>query len=184
MKAFLAIILIVVSVGLFFFKINPNYSEIKVLRAQSSQYDDALKVAEELKKLRGELATKLASFSEQELRTLEHFMPSQLDTVRVILDVDGIAASRGIKLKDIKVTSDSAKTAPTGGAAGQTAYNTTSLSFVFNSSYTNAQTFIKDLEQSLRLIDVSAVTIKPPVASGGGGYDFGVTLSTYWIAKK
>lgn len=182
MKALTAVILIVISVGLFFFKINPMYTEVKILKAQSSQYDDALKVAEELKKIRGELADKLASFTEEEIMKLEHFIPAQLDTVRVILDVDGIAASKGIKLKDIKIT-DSGKAPQTGPNQNQTPYNTTSMSFVFNTSYANAQNFIRDLEQSLRLVDVASVTIKSPTA-GASGYDFGVTLNTYWIGKK
>lgn len=182
MKSLLAIILIAVSVGLFFLKINPNYSEIKILKAQSAQYDEALKVAEELKKIRVELASKLSSFTPEELTKLEHFMPEQLDTVRIILDVDGIAASHGIKLKGINVN-DGGKVASTGGSQAQTPYNTTALSFTFSTSYGNAQTFIKDLEQSLRLADIVSVTVKPP-AEKSSGYDFGLTLNTYWIGKK
>lgn len=180
MKSFLAIILILASVGFFFLKINPNYSEIKILKAQGAQYDEALRVAEELKKIRVELASKLSSFSQEELTKLDHFMPEQLDTVRIILDVDGIAASHGIKLKDIKVNDGAKVTTPN---QTQTPYNTTALSFLFNTSYGNAQDFIEDIEKSLRLADIVNVTVKPP-AEKTSGYDFGITLNTYWIGKK
>lgn len=182
MKALTAIILIAASIGLFFFQINPNYSDVKVLRAQSGQYDHALDVAEELKKIRGELATKLASFSEEELVSLEHFMPEQLDTVRIILDIDGIASMHNIQLKEIK-TSEGVKPAPGAANQPQTIYSTTAVSFSFTTAYNNAQLFIRDLERSLRLVDVSSVSIKP-TAGKGGGYDFSMTLNTYWVPKK
>jgi dsDNA-binding SOS-regulon protein len=181
MKALTAIILIAASIGLFFFQINPTYSEVKVLRAQSSQYDHALEVAEELKKIRGELATKLSSFSEEELTSLEHFMPQQLDTVRIILDIDGIASLHNIQLKDIK-TSEINKVV-TAANQSPTSYSTTAVTFSFTTAYTNAEVFIRDLERSLRLVDTSSVSIKPS-AGKSGGYDFNMTLNTYWIPKK
>lgn len=180
MKSLTALILIAISIGLFFFQINPSYSEVKVLRAQAGQYDDALQVADELKKIRGELATKLASFTPEELANLEHFMPQQLDTVRIILDVDGIASAHNIQLKDIKA-SDVGKPV---SAGAQSSYNTTAVTFSFTSQYNNAEVFIHDVEQSLRLLDVSSVSIKPSTGSNAGAYDFSITLNTYWIPRK
>lgn len=183
MKAITAIILVVISVALFFFQVNPMYADVKILRAESEQYDQALQIAQELEVIRGELATKLSSFSASELQRLEVFMPQRLDTVRVILDVNGIADNNDIEIKDIR-TADSAKTGPgPASAQPQSPYNTTSVSFSFTTTYAGGERFIADLERSLRLIDIVAVNVKPS-ASRPGSYDFGMTLNTYWVGKR
>src|SRR3989344_8128727 len=148
MKSLTPIILIAVSVLLFFFQIKPQYADVKSLREEGKQYNEALKVADELKVLRGELAEKLASFSPEELQKLERFMPQRLDTVRMILDANGIALANGVALKDIKTT-DSAKPAPAAAGSLQGPYNVTAMSFSFSTSYGTAIKFIKELEQSL-----------------------------------
>jgi len=182
MRALTPIILILASVGLFFFQINPQYTDVKILRAESVQYDEALKVALELKKIRGELANKLSSFSPEELQKLQRFMPERLDTVKIILDVNGIASNYAINLKDIKV-SDLSQSTQASGDEIQTPYNTTSVSFSFLTSYSNGEKFIKNLEESLRLMDVASIAIKSSDKTPGG-YDFGLTLNTYWVSKK
>lgn len=180
MKALTPIILILVSIGLFFFQIMPLYSDVKILRTEEKQLNEALKVAEELKKLRGELADRLASFTPEELSELERFMPPRLDSVRMINDVNGIADSNDIILRDIK-TSDSGQSA--GSASASAPYNVTAMSFAFSSSYAAALDFIKELEKSLRLIDVVSLAIKSS-EKGGGNYDFNITLNTYWVGKR
>ncbi len=180
MKALTPIILILFAVGLFFFQINPQYADVKILRAESAQYDEALEVAEELKKLRGDLAQKLASFSPAELQKLERFMPQGLDTVRMILDINGIATGYGITPREIKTT-DTPKNLSPDATSGP--YNTASISFVFSTSYQNGVDFITDVEKSLRLVDIVQATVKPSLKDETL-YDFGLTLNTYWVTKK
>lgn len=177
MKNLTPIILIIVAIGLFFWQVKPLYGVISDLRAQSAEYDGALEVASELEKLRGDLADKLRSFSPEDLDRLEKFLPSYMDNIRTVIDVNGVAAKYNIALKNIKTAEASAST----GAAK--AYSAASLSFDFSTSYTNAVNFLRDLETSLRLMDVRSLSVKP-VAAGKTGYDFAITLNTYWIPKK
>lgn len=188
MKGFLPIIFIIVAIGLFFFQINPTYSEIKTLRAESAQYDEALEIASQLKELRATLAQNLAKFSPMDLEKLDKFLPQRLDTVRIILDVDGIAKKYNLQVKDIKTADNSQKQAIAGGTGTPNPYNTVSMSFKFNGTYSQAVLFLKDLEQSLRLLDSFTVAIMPadPNKDGKpqfGQYEFGVTLNTYWINR-
>jgi hypothetical protein len=184
MKALLPIVLMIVSIALFFLQVTPLYSEVKGLRAESAQYDEALGYASELETLRVELAQKLESFPDQDLARLDHFLPRRLDTVRIILDVDGIALRNGVRLADFAVGEPKATQSQAKGktATTNTGYSTVSLGFTFTSSYGSASQFIRDLQRSLRLLDITMLTVKPS-NTVPGQYDFNISLDTYWINR-
>lgn len=180
MKGLMPIILILVAVGLFFLQINPRYSEMKMLRAEAKQYDNAIKMAEELKEVRASLETTLQSFSRADLDRLDRFLPRHLDTVRVILDVDSIASRQGLRLENLDITDDTAK--PDGTTTNSVAYNTVGLSFRFTSSYTQALQFMNDLERSLRIMDVVSTKVTPSTVSANL-YEIEMKINTYWINR-
>jgi len=179
MKAFTPVILIGIAIGLFFWQINPTYENVKELRAQGVEYDNALSVADELDALRAELNALLDSFSQTDVSRLETFLPTNVDNIRMILDINGIAARYGINPRDIKT----GEVLTSSNSNNQKAYNVASLGFTFNSSYSNAANFLRDLETSLRLTDVRSLDIKS-AAEGKSGYDFTVILNSYWVPKK
>lgn len=204
MKAFLPVILIVVAFGLFFFQVNPLYTDVKQLRVEASQYDEALKKAAELETVRADLAKTLDSFSPNDLERLDHFLPRNLDTVRIILDVDGIADRNGVRLNGLKVgdpvvtqkASTKAAAANAGAAsatsgAGKATYNSVDVTFNFSANYAKGISFIQDLQRSLRLLDTVGLKINSASDSSGSGsstggngtYSFDVTLQTYWINR-
>lgn len=187
MKSILPIILIVASIGLFFFKVSPLYSDVKDLRTESADYDKALEVADQLKTLRSDLRKELDSFSEADMNKLDHFLPTHLDTVRIILDVDGIASQHGIKLKDPKINDQPTTAAPATGPNGTPIpggplFSTVALGFTFTSTYAQARDFLADVEKSLRILDNVNIGIRPNPKSDGL-YDFTITLNTYWVNR-
>ena len=88
-----------------------------------------------------------------------------------------IAQSHGLVIKNIKL--DTAAKLET-GKIGQdfSKYGTVGLSFSVNSSYDNFQNFLADLEKSLRLVDISDLSV---AGNDTGIYDFSVGLKTYWL---
>ncbi len=190
MKSLLPIILIIAAIGVFFIKVNPLFSEVKQLRVESKEYDEALAMAEELEQIRGDLAKTLEGFSPNDLERLEHFLPRSLDTVRIILDVDGIADKNSIRLNDLKVTDPTPVSAqrPTAARVGAATtavkggHNTVGVSFGFNSTYSQGLRFVQDLQKSLRLLDTVSLTVRPAQDSKTN-YDFQMTMQTYWINR-
>jgi len=180
MKLLTPIILIVVALGLFFWQARPIYSQIQAARAEAMEYNRALEIAAELEALRGELSDKLASFPPEDLEKLGIFLPDHIDNIRTILDVDGVASSYNIVLKDIKTSEVNPQTGAT--AFSQRQYNTVTLSFSFTAPFARSINFLRDLETSLRLIDVRTIDIKPS-AETSGNYDFNISLNTYWTPR-
>lgn len=189
MKSLVPIILIIATVGLFFFEVKPFYSEVQMLRTEGMEYDHALEMAAELGALRSKLETKLESFSQADLNRLNHFLPQQLDTVRIIFDIDGIGVRNGLKVSNIKASAEAAspKIDPekiqgrTATAAGPT-YQTVNVSFDFKAPYSQGVSFIRDLEKSLRLIDSVKVDITPPEPQSSL-YTFKMEVRTHWINR-
>lgn len=181
MKALTPILLIVVSVALFFFQVNPKWQEIKLLKAEARQYDEALKVAEELKVLRSELQTKLDDFPKEDLTKLERFLPGNFDTIRLTLDVSSLAAKRGIQIKGIKTAEDTSVSTEQFSQNQTKQYNKGTLSFSILTSYQNALLFMEDIERSLRLVDITKVSLSP---ADNGQYTFSMELQTYWITPR
>lgn len=182
MKSLFPIILIIVAAGLFFFQINPLYSEVKLLRAESDQYNEALRTAKELEEIRSALSDKLESFPAADLGRLDHFLPRRLDTVRIILDLDGIAARNGVRIEGMTVAETSEKASS--GVPGSS-YSTIDVGFSFSATYPQGVLFIEDLQRSLRLIDVTGLTVRPSTKTAVSSvfYDFNLDLQTYWINR-
>lgn len=185
MKAFFPFILIIIAIGLFFFQINPLYTKVKELRAEAREYDEALRTADKLKEIRTELSARLESFPKAQLERLDHFLPRRLDTIRVILDTDGIAARNGVRIENMSVSDSSPKDGKESGAPG-ISYNVVDVSFSFSSTYAQGVQFIQDIQRSLRLMDVVGMTVKSSsktAISSDVFYDFDLKLQGYWVNR-
>ena len=58
-------------------------------------------------------------------------------------------------------------------------YGTLTLSFNVTASYTTFLAFMRDLERSLRILDISS--IKFGASDTSQVYDYEVTIKTYWL---
>lgn len=176
------IILILISVGLFYLHISPRYHEVQNLQDQQKQYKDALARASELGSVRDTLLTKYNSFSQSDLARLERIVPEKVNTVKLIADTDSIAGRYGITIKSITASEqpvDNNQSVVTSATPAK-AYKTTVITFKFSATYPNFVLFLKDLEKSLQLIDVEKVTFDVPSdASSKGLYDYTASIDTY-----
>jgi hypothetical protein len=223
MSNILPIILIVASVGMFFTYINPTYTgvtgssdnsakSIQELQTTKADYDDALNKTRELEIIRDNLLTKLNALggSEKEGR-IAKVLPDNIDSVRLIIDIDNIAAKYGMSLSKLVLTAsgDIPKNqtalsmpppdygAPIMGPV-DAAYNSIKLGFSVSGTYENFNLFLKELEESLRIVDVvslsfstgrttttSASPSQSPTSlallNASGMYTYNVTIRTYYL---
>jgi hypothetical protein len=187
MSNIISFILILASAGLFFGYVDPLYSgsrgqnvpvnelSIKELSQKRVEYDTALYNSKELQAEKEKKLNKYNEVPEKERERLEKLIPDNIDNVRLIIDIDEMAASHGMKIRNFKTVTDDAK--DTVGADNRV-YGTLTLTFSTSATYPTFLTFIKDLERSLRLIDITSVTF---AAGEGSIYDYNVTVKTYWL---
>src|SRR3989344_518415 len=178
----LPLLLIAVSVALFYLHIDPRYQDVKALSDEKSQYVQALTKAGELKNVATELLGKYNNISQDNLLKLEKLVPDTLNTVKLVADINAIAGKYGIALEGIRVTektSDSAQQVETGENSPK--YNTATVSFSFSATYENLTLFLTDLEKSLQIVDIKSVDFDSDVENTNASYDYSVSFQTYWL---
>jgi len=184
MKFIFPSILIVLAVALFVTYINPKYQDVQVLSARAAELDDALTRSRELIAVRDQLLSRYNTFSTTDIARLEKMLPDTVDNVRLIIDIDSIASGYGLTIRDVVLDTGATTEGKTSGASiaaiGPSAdeIGTISLTFSVNASYDTFIRFLKDLERSLRLVDVSSLSFS---ANDTGTNQYTVSLKTYWL---
>lgn len=183
-KFFTSIILFIASVGIFFGFIQPQYEKTKETRTEAVRYENAVNKSNELRGVRDELMTKKNGISVDNLARIQKMIPDTVDNIRLILDMDEIAGKYGLSIKNIKVSS-APRAEERAIGPDNSPYGEALISFSVSSSYSNFKNFLKDLEQSLRLVDITALSLKAgggeKVGTGSDNYSFDISLKTYWL---
>lgn len=209
MRYITPIILIAIAITFFFTVTNPMYSDpingITALKTQVASYNDALSTSKTLESERDALTTKYNNIDPDNLTKLQKLLPDNVNNIRLILEIEQIAAPYGMTLSAIKydnTTNTNTATAPAvvqGGGAntaiGQSAkdYGTFDLEFSTSGTYNNFINFTKDLESNLRIVDVSSISFSSDSTIGGTStgvntkanspttYTYAFKINTYWL---
>lgn len=178
-------ILIAAAVGLFAMYTNNAYQGpggIKSLQAQVSAFDEALNKAQELKSNRDQLISKRNTFSTDNVQKLERILPDNVDNIRFVIDINGIAARRNLSLKNVSLgtVSDakSGRSALSVGSSGDPV-GSAEISFALSATYDEFLAFLQDLEHSLRIVDIEKISLKS--SDIGDKYEYSLTIRTYWL---
>ncbi len=192
---------------------NPMYSGIKELQAQSSSYDEALKNSKALENERDKLTTKDNAIDPDDKIKLQKLLPDHVDNIRLILEIEQIGLPYSMTLKDVKYNSTTDSTKTTGGEAGGAttqgggtvvldgkAYGAWDLEFSTTGTYSNFLSFIRDIEQNLRIVDISSITfasdtssltgnkvgttVAAPSVSSPQTYKYDFKIKTYWLKNQ
>ncbi|MBX4200422.1 type 4a pilus biogenesis protein PilO [Candidatus Parcubacteria bacterium] len=177
MKNSSAIVLLLISAGLFYTFIDPEYQKVKVLQAEKSQYDDVLGSVSALDEKRSNLQSKFKSISPNEITRLNTALPNNTDTVKLAVALDNIASRYGITIRSIRTAEGGDQSATIVQPSSNT-YETTQVEFSIVATYDNFRRFLDDLEKSLRLVDVTIVNFS---ASDTGVNQYSLSVKTYWV---
>jgi len=175
--------LIIIAAVLFFTFTNPRYEEVKILVAENKQFDEALLRSKELQFVRDELLNKYNMISTEDLEKIKKLLPDNVDNIRLILDLDGIASTYGLLIRNVSISDGSSNEGTRGGAQSVQISNDLDqiqLQFNVTSSYENFKNFMRDLEQSLRIVDLKTLTVTTQDETGDI-LNFGLTIKTYWL---
>ncbi len=171
-----SIVLILASLGLFFGYVDPTYTKIKALGVEKSDYTRALNNSKELQAERDKFLDKYNKMSPDDRSKLAKTLPDNIDNVRLIIDIDEMAKKFGMRIRNF--TTDAGEKADTIGSSA-IPYGTLTLSFSTTASYNTFLAFMRNLEQSLRIIDVTSIQFAS--SDTNQLYDYGVKVQTYWL---
>ncbi len=180
MRFAIPLVLVGAAIGLFVLWTNPTYTGSKALQQEVGEYDEALNKSQELRKVRDELLSRRNTFSTDDLQKLQRMLPDNVDNIRLIIEINNIAARHGIVLENVALGELSDSREARGdfavGASGDPV-GSVDVSFAVTATYETFLTFLQDLERSLRIVDVQSIDF----SSEGARTQYSLKIRTYWL---
>lgn len=179
MKRPTALILIIIALALFFTFTSSEYDSLKEKRELAAEYRNVIDNVERITQKRDELLLEYNSIPKSEIDRLFKILPDNVDSVRLVLDLDTIASRYGISVDNVRVETKaddgrSLIVLPEYGVP----YEKVTVSFSFVSNYQGFTQFLADLERSLRIMDIRSATFQ---VSDAGLYEHKLVIDTYWL---
>lgn len=177
----LPVVALLLALGTFFFYIGPTWSgSIAETKAAIASDNQTLDAAAEYTKKQNTLATERAAINPENLDRLSVFLPDSVDNVRLIVDLNALAARSGLALANIDVNKDDSSTVAPGAlpAVQVDPIGSVSLSLSATGTFNALQAFLEGIENSARLLDVQDIVVK---SSETGVYNYEMKTRLYWI---
>jgi Tfp pilus assembly protein PilO len=205
-RLLIPIILIATAITGFVVYANPIFVEITKIKTEIVSYNEALDNSKALENERDKLTKKFNTLDPNDLEKLQKLLPDNVDNIRLILEIEKLASPYQMILRNVKYNSTLASkkktslntgtetqtpTEPTVGLSGPESskeYGEWTLGFTTEGTYSDFVNFVKDIENNLRIVDISSVTFssdsedklkdkKKPIDS----YTYDFKIKTYWL---
>ena len=178
-----ATILVIMAIGLYFTVTKGVLTEANVIKASNDEYVKAIENAKSLIKVRDKVLADYNKLSVADRAKLDKLVPKSIDNIRLIIDLNNIALQKGLTLKGIQASAaqksgEEVVADPNNSGVPTPILDTVTVSFGVNAPYQQFISFLQDLESSLRILDVSSLSV---TANDNGIYDWKVELKTYWL---
>ncbi|MGH7141705.1 MAG: hypothetical protein ACREGH_03675 [Minisyncoccia bacterium] len=179
-RFFFPLFLIILGGALFVVYTNGQYQKDKVYAASLAQYTTTLDQSEQLRGARDQLLSERNAIPEDDQNKLMLLLPSNVDNIRLIIDINDIAARYNLQVEGISLGGTGNSSAGSASSIGSNAgpVGQVTIGFTVQASYDEFTAFLEALERSLRLIDVSHISF----TTGSTGDDtYQLTVTTYWL---
>jgi Tfp pilus assembly protein PilO len=187
-KNITATILIVLAIGIYLTVTEKILDQAKVVKIKNDEYVTALDKADQLIRVREKVLKEFNDISDVDRQRLDKMLPSAVDNIRLVIDLNTLAVTDGVQLASVSATTDPSKdsspsqpTDPNAPSriATQT-LDTVSVTFTSTATMSAFSKFMKDMESSLRIMDLTSLTVTPVE---GGKFNFNVKMKTYWLRQ-
>lgn len=176
--------LIIFSLLAFFFLGRPMFSEMQNLRTEVKSYKQEIEKINTLESRKNELLAKLNQIPLEDRDRVSSFLPSADEVVRLVSNLDALALKQGIDLTQVNFGPEKYDRArAVSDTVAPEVYNSRIITLSFSANYSNLQAFLKNVEQSLRMVDIRSVDVSSE-ADKGGLYQYKVSAEVYWLAEQ
>jgi hypothetical protein len=164
------------SVFAFFGFISPRYTATQGLRGEQQELVAASEKMTVLNEARTELVSRYNTFSSEDLDRVGKALPDNVDNIKLVRDIDGIASRHDLSVRNVavEITGDLPGTISTGDET----YGTVLVTFSVACSYETFLVFLADLERSLRILDVVNIMFS---SAEDDTYQYVISFKTYWL---
>ncbi len=155
------------------------WAEVSDLNDKKSEYSGFIDTVSQIETKKNELQTQFNQISEEDKRDINTVLPTSLDYVKFVSEIDNVAKKYGIIIDKINLAQvDSSVGDSVANAGPSKPYRSSILGFSFGSDYKKAMAFIDELEKSMRILDIRSMKIEE---NKDFGYLYNVQFETYWL---
>ncbi len=181
-KIILSVVFVGISIATFIFYIKPTYAQITANKALIKNYDAALLKARQVQEKINELIARRNEMSREDLNRLSKMVPTNVDNIQLILDIEGITKQYDMKMQKVNISQSNTNkknnnnTEPriNVGAQNDDTVKSLDLSFEVVSTYDEFIRFISDLEHSLRIVDIVSLSINTKNQKASDAFESGL----------
>jgi hypothetical protein len=173
-----AIILIVIIASGYFF-VYPSFQEVQLIQQEKSAHLASLEMMNNIESKKNQLLTEYDKISIEDRKNIDTVLPSSLNLVRLISQIDAVASKYGIAIDKISSRdNDMSSGGSIESGPSLKPFRSSIISFYFISTYENFKLLMNGLEKSLRIIDIKTVKLE---VQEGGLNQYTVEFETYWL---
>lgn len=183
MKIITSAILIIAGGLLFYFLTIPALNEVKAIKVEMLDYNEALKNSKSIQAKRDDLLTAYNAISPEDREKLDKLLPSSISSIKFVVEVEDIVRRRGLLLKSIDIvepkkgTGGDAPLAPQEEGIAALPYGTIPVSVTLTGTYESFLSFLGDISKDLRLVDINNLTF---TSGEKDSYEFNLKATTYY----
>lgn len=180
-KAIISILLLAAGVMIFMTESRPYFDDIKQLKEKSLAYDEALDNSKKIKTTTDKLLNKYNSISQEEIDKVNAILPSKFDPIVLAVELDKMLKANDMELKSIAVKDTKQQKIKKSSAKSkkeERSFETVTVAFQTAGSYEDFISFLRNMENSSRLIDINSLKFS---SQNKEDYQFDLTMTTYWL---
>jgi len=173
------LILVIAATLLYFLQTSSHVDNIRSLNRIKVEREELLGNADMIRARRDHIRDEqLSQISPEERTRLNRLLPDAVDNVRLIIDVEDIARRYGMVPQVRAFTQEEERV---GAVVRNTkSYNTLLFAFSVQGNYDTLKRFTRDLEQSLRLVDIQQISFRIDNQEDDF-YTYEIVIQTYWL---
>ncbi len=153
---------IIIAITIFFLYTEPKFADIKQIQGEAKQYSAAVEKAEQRNQHLNEKHAEKRAHSPENLERLEALVPTSIDEVKVLTDLNELAKVHNMLFGNVSVTNnDSQLVAPASGNDQFAEYGSliyTDVEFSLIGTYDQFKQFLADVESSLVMLEVQDIS--------------------------
>ena len=177
-KNIFSIIFLVAAVMIFLVWTKPEIEEIKKLREEKAVLNGNLARIDEFEESLSKILDRFNSINSEKIHRLEEFLPSNADSIELIIEAEKLVKESGLTLKNINASpTKEIKNIKGENNSGVIAVP---ISMTVEGKYENFILFLESLEKNLRMIDINSVNF---TSTENGVYTYNINAAVYYYGN-
>ncbi|MEK7669435.1 MAG: type 4a pilus biogenesis protein PilO [Patescibacteria group bacterium] len=170
-------VILTLSIGYAF--IYPTAGDLSALMDERQKQENYLEMISKIEVKKNELLTEYNNISVDDKKYIGTILPDSFDFVRLISQIDAVGSKYGLSIDKTSFKEINASSGDSISEAGPPkTYQSATISFSFDASYSQFNSFMDDLGKSLRILDIKSMKLS---AKETGVYSYDVEFEVYWL---